>query len=222
MATASGPTSERVSWSSRILSTGLGLLVVALVLMWAIEVVDTVILDDELQTNGIAPRQLEGLDGIVWAPFLHSTFAHLISNSIPFLALGFLVSIRGYRYWILVTLMVMVGGGALTWLFGGSGNHIGASGVVFGYFGALMGAAFYDRRPRAIAPALIAILFYSGIVVGMVPRQGISWEGHLFGLVIGVLAARALVRSARPLTPRGSSDGSKPYPWELDEPWLEP
>jgi membrane associated rhomboid family serine protease len=196
-------------------------LLAALAAMWLIEAVDTVVLDDRLQQNGIAPRQMDGLDGILWAPFLHSTFGHLISNSVPFLALGFLVSLRGRRYWALISVCVVVGGGALTWLLGSGGNHIGASGLVFGYFGALMGAAFYERRPRTIAPALVALLLYSGIVVGLVPRQGISWEGHLFGMLIGILMARALARSAKPLVSK-SGDSAEPYPWELDEPWLDP
>lgn len=221
MATVSGPSSPRPSWVARALTNSLGVLLVALAAMWLIEAVDTVVLDDELQSNGIAPRQMDGLDGIIWAPFLHSTFGHLISNSVPFVTLGFLVSLRGLRYWVLISLFVIVGGGALTWLLGSSGNHIGASGLVFGYFGALMGAAFYERRPRTIAPALVALLLYSGIVVGLVPRQGISWEGHLFGLLIGIVMARALARSAKPLATKGG-DTSGPYPWELDEPWLEP
>ena len=217
---ASGGTGERAPWPARLLSTGFGVLAAWLAVMWAVEIIDSVILSDALQPNGIHPRRLDGLDGILWAPFLHSTFGHLISNSIPFLALGFLVSLRGLRYWVLVTLVALVGGGALTWLVGGAGNHIGASGVVFGYFGALMGAAFYDRRPRAIAPALVALVLYSGLIVGVVPQEGISWEGHLFGLVFGVLAARVLARS-RPAPVKGTSDAPA-YPWELDEPWLEP
>lgn len=214
---ATGGTEERAPLIARMLSTGLGALAVWLAAMWAIEIVDSALLGSDLQGNGIHPRELGGLDGIIWAPFLHSTFGHLISNSIPFVALGFLVAIRGLRYWLLVTLAVMVGGGALTWLLAGGGNHIGASGVVFGYFGALMGAAFYDRRPRALAPALVALLLYSGIVVGVVPREGISWEGHLFGLVTGVLAARALTRPR----PAPVADDTPAYPWEADEPWLD-
>ena len=217
---APGGIAKRAPWLGRLLSTGFGILAAWLAVMWAVEIIDSLILSDALQPNGIHPRRLDGLDGILWAPFLHSTFGHLISNSIPFLALGFLVSLRGLRYWVLVTLVALVGGGALTWLVGGAGNHIGASGVVFGYFGALMGAAFYDRRPRAIAPALVALVLYSGLVVGVVPQDGISWEGHLFGLVFGVLAARALARS-RPAPVKGTSDAPT-YPWELDEPWLEP
>lgn len=214
-----GGTDEGQTLMGRVASTGLGLLAVALVMMWAIELVDTIVLDDRLQGNGIQPRQIDGLDGVLWAPFLHSNFGHLISNSVPFLALGFLVALRGMRYWLTVTLWVLVVGGGLTWLLAGGGNHIGASGVVFGYFGALMGAAFYDRRPRVLAPALVAVLLYSGLVAGVVPQEGISWEGHLFGLVSGALAARTLASGRR--APKQQLEDGPTYPWELDEPWLD-
>jgi len=136
---------ERAPLLARVLSTGVGSLVVLLVVMWTVEIVDTVALDSSLQQNGIQPREIDGLDGILWAPFLHGTIAHLASNSIPLLGLGFLVALHDMRYWLIVTAAVLIGGGALTWLFAASGNHIGASGIVFGYFGALVGAAIYDR-----------------------------------------------------------------------------
>ena len=204
---------------SRLASTGFGLLVLWLTSMWVIEIADTVVLDDSLQQNGIHPRQTDGLDGILWAPFLHSTFGHLISNSVPLLALGFLVALRGFRYWLAVTATALLVGGGLTWLLAGGGNHIGASGIVFGYFGALMAAAFYDRRPLVIAPALVAVLLYSGIIVGLVPQEGISWEGHLFGLIGGALAARTLAKGRR--APKRTADDRPAYDWELDEPWLD-
>lgn len=170
----------------------------ALVLMWSIEVVDTYIAGNWFQSGGIHPRRSDGLDGIFWAPFLHSDWAHVASNSIPFAVLGGLVAIRGVRRWIAVTIIVAVVGGLLTWLLARGGNHIGASGVVFGYFGALVGAAFFERRPATAAPALVAILMYSGIIVGLVPRTGISWEGHLFGAVAGLMASKILADVREP------------------------
>ena len=200
----------------RLLWTPIGLLVLALVVMWGIEIVDTLALDDRLQGNGILPRHRDGLDGIAWAPFLHSDFGHVASNSLPLVALGGLVAARGMRYWARVTVTVMVIGGALTWALAGFGNHIGASGVVFGYFGAILGAAVFERRPRALAAALLVIVFYGGMVAGIVPQQFISWEGHLFGMVAGVIAARAMAEPRRPQ----ATKPDKIEPWELDEPWL--
>ena len=201
----------------RLVWTPVGLLVVGLVVIWAIEVLDTVALGDRLQRNGIRPRRRDGLDGIAWAPFLHSDFGHVVSNSPPLLALGGLVAIRGMRYWTAVTLTALLGGGFLTWALAGSGNHIGASGLVFGYFGAILGAALFERRPRALAPALLAIGFYSGLLAGLVPQEFISWEGHLFGMVGGVVAARAMAE--RPLPRRERADDVQP--WESNEPWLD-
>ncbi|MDE0701323.1 MAG: rhomboid family intramembrane serine protease [Acidimicrobiaceae bacterium] len=200
----------------RLLWTPIGLLVLALAVMWGIEIVDTLALDDRLQGNGILPRRRDGLDGIVWTPFLHSDFGHIASNSLPLLALGGLVAVRGMRYWALVTLTVIVVGGGLTWALAGFGNHIGASGVVFGYFGAILAAAVFERRPRALASALLVIVFYGGMVAGIVPQEYISWEGHLFGMFAGVIAARAMAEPRRPQ----ATAPDNPEPWELDEPWL--
>ncbi len=190
-------------------------MLLALVTMWTIEIVDTVALDDRLQRHGLQPREGEGLDGILWAPFLHSDFGHIASNSVPFLALGGLVAARGMRYWAWVTATAVFVGGGLTWILGGSGIHIGASGVVFGYFGAILGAAFFERRVRALGAAILALGFYSSMLAGIVPQEAISWEGHLFGLIAGVIASKTLAE------PRVAPE-ERPYqpePWELDEPW---
>lgn len=185
------PTPTPGDRSGRV-TDALVLLGVAVVVLWAVEIVDSLALDDRLERGGILPRRVDGLDGILWAPFLHDDLAHLASNTIPFLVLGGLIALRGLREWLWVTVAVILGGGALTWLLAGSGNHLGASGLVFGWFGAVLGFAVYERRLRSFAAALVAVLLYSGIVFGVLPQDGVSWEGHLFGLVAGVLAARWL------------------------------
>jgi len=201
------------SW--RLLATPVGLMVVGLAVMWGIEALDSVALDDALQRNGLRPREREGLDGILWAPFLHSDFGHVASNSVPFLALGGLVAVRGRRYWGWVTASSILVGGGLTWLVAGTGNHIGVSGVVFGYFGAILGAAVFERHVRALGAALIALGFYSSLIAGLVPQDAVSWEGHLFGLLAGVIMARVLAEPR----PASLDDSHEPEPWELDEPW---
>ncbi len=176
-------------------------LVGALALMWAIEIADTVILGEWLQSGGIHPRRLDGLDGIVWAPFLHSNFGHLLGNSLPFVVLGALVAFRGARVWLTVTVIVVVFGGAATWLLARSGNHIGASGLVFGYLGYLLGAAWFERSVQAIVLAAVAGFLYWGLVFGLLPTGQVSWEGHLFGAVAGFAAAK-LIRTERVTPPR--------------------
>jgi membrane associated rhomboid family serine protease len=208
---------QRPSRLGRFLRSAFGVLLGALMLMWLIEIVDTVVLSDRLQRNGIHPRNTDGLDGILWAPFLHSDFGHLISNTVPLLVMGWLTAIRGLRYWLAITVSSIVIGGGLVWLFAGGSNHIGASGLVFGYFGALMGAALRSRTPAMLAPALVALFLYGTILVGIVPQDDISWEGHLAGLVVGMAVSYRLV----PKGPRRKSDDEDDvlYPWELDEPW---
>jgi membrane associated rhomboid family serine protease len=85
----------------------------------------------------------------------------------------------------------------LTWAFADGGNHIGASGVVFCYFGALLGAAGFERRAATFAPALVTVMLYATMLVGLVPQQFISWEGHLAGFVVGVAASKLLAAPRR-------------------------
>ena len=185
------PASRLPAWARG----GLGIIAGVLALMWVIEIVDTVALNDRLQGNGIQPRTTEGIDGILWAPFLHGGFRHLISNSIPFAILSGLTLVRGIQRWVAASAIIIVLGGALVWLLAIGSNevHIGASGWVFGLFGFLVASAVFERRPLAIGLALVALVLYGGtILFGFVPRPGLSWEGHLFGFIAGVVAARAL------------------------------
>ena len=199
--------------SSALTGSPFGVLVSLLLAMWVIEIVDTLLLGDWLQGGGIHPRRLDGLDGILWAPLLHGGWGHLSSNSFPWLVLGGLVAVRGWRHWSTVTAVCLVGGGLGTWLLAGGVNHVGASGIIFGYFGALLGAAFFERRPATVGPAAVVIMMYSSMLIGLVPQEGISWEGHLFGMISGVFAAR-MVAEPRVREPY------VPEPWEADEPWL--
>ncbi len=193
----------------------IGLVVGIVAVMWAVEFVDTFALGERLQRNGIVPRSTSGLDGVLWAPFLHSDWRHIFSNSAPFLFLSALVAIRGFGYWLRVTIAAYLLGGALTWAFAGAGNHIGASGVVFGYLGALLGAALFERSVRAAAPAAVALFLYYAMLVGLVPQQGISWEGHLAGFLSGMIIARSLAE------PRAKRELEDEPPITGDEYWME-
>lgn len=165
----------------------------ALLLMWAVEALDTFVFDDGLQEHGIEPRQITGLEGVLFAPLLHAGWSHLISNSFPFVILGGLVTVYGPRKWITATAIITIGAGFATWLFARSGNHIGASILVFGYFGFLLGSGWFERSFKAIAIAVVVAVFYGGLIFGVIPRgSGVSWEGHLFGVIAGVVAAGVL------------------------------
>jgi membrane associated rhomboid family serine protease len=141
---------------------------------------------------GVIPRTLLGLRGILFAPFLHGSMAHIVSNSIPFLLLGWLVILRDPRHFLPVTLFAMVGSGMMAWLVGAPGSvHIGASGVIFGYLGFLMLAGWWARNFLSIALSVIVIALWGGMVVGVMPGTvGVSWQAHLGGLIAGVYAAR--------------------------------
>ena len=163
--------------------------------MWLLEIADQLLFHGALDGLGILPRQVAGLRGIPFAPFLHGSFAHLLANTLPFLALGFLVMLRHSRQFVAVSLTIILISGLGTWLIAPAHTvHIGASGLIFGYFAFLLVAAYYERSPRAIGLALMVILFYGGLLWGALPQAGaISWQGHLFGLVGGAVAARAFV-----------------------------
>ncbi len=145
-----------------------------------------------LMQYGVIPRTLTGLRGILFAPFLHANMQHLIANTIPFLAMGWLVMLRDSRHFLPVTLFAMLGSGLMAWLLGAPGSvHIGASGVVFGYFGFLLLGGWYARSFMSITLSIVVAVLWGGLVLGIAPGQvGISWQSHLGGFIAGVLAAR--------------------------------
>jgi membrane associated rhomboid family serine protease len=169
-------------------------LIGVIAVLWLVEIIDVLFFDHALERQGIQPRSWGGLDGILLAPFLHDDYAHLISNTVPLAVLGALVLLRGIPRWFQVTAVVIIVGGFATWLLARSANHIGASGVVFGYLGFLLAAGFFERSVRAIALGAITAFAYGGLLWGVLPtRPGISWESHLFGFAAGALAASWLL-----------------------------
>ena len=159
--------------------------------MWLLEVVDQFIFGSGLDAFGVRPWSVDGLRGIIFAPFLHAGFGHLIANTVPFLVLGWLVMIKRIRDFVLVTFIVMVISGLGIWFFGSPLSiHLGASSLIFGYFGFLLLRGYFERSPQAIFFSVIVGVVYGGLLWGVLPIQdGISWQGHLFGFVGGGLAA---------------------------------
>lgn len=169
------------------------------VLMWAIEIIDH-LPGMNLDVYGIIPRRIIGLRGILFAPFLHGNFPHLIANTVPFLTLGWLVMLRRTGdFWIVTAIAALIGGLG-TWLIAPSFSvHIGASGIIFGYLGFLLSRGYFERNFASIALSLTVGILYGGLLWGVLPRQpGISWQGHLFGFIGGVVAARILAAPKPP------------------------
>ena len=171
------------------------ILLALVALMWAVEVVD-VIADHRLDQYGIEAREPEGLDGIVTAPFLHVGFGHLLGNTIPFVIMGLLIALEGARRLLGVFAIVALVSGLGTWLVAPEGTiHVGASGVVFGFSTYLITRGWFNRRPGQVAIGLVVVVLWGGVLLaGLQPREGISWQGHLFGAIGGVVAARVLAR----------------------------
>ena len=138
------------------------------------EILDQFVFHHTLDGYGIRPHSLIGLRGILFAPFLHGGFGHLIANTVPFLILGWLVMIQETSDFWIVTIITMIVGGVGTWMLGAPNSiHIGASSLIFGYL-------------------------YGGLIWGVLPTQpGISWQGHLFGFLGGVLSAKLIAKEKR-------------------------
>lgn len=159
--------------------------------LWAIEITDTFLFGNTLQTHGIRPRSFSHLEGLIFAPFLHDDWEHLLGNSISLMILGSVILAFGRRDLIVVSLAAAVASGLLVWLIGQSNsNHIGASSLVFGYLVFLLASGFYQRTPVTIILSILVIIFYGGSLLGVLPgAAGISWEAHLGGAIGGFLVA---------------------------------
>ena len=175
------------------------ILLALVAVMWAVEVVD-VIVDHQLDQYGIEAREPEGLDGIVTAPFLHVGFGHLLANTIPFVAMGAVIALEGPKRLVLVTVLVALISGLGTWLVAASGSvHVGASGIVFGYATYLIARGVFNRNGTELAIGAVVVLLWGGALLGgLEPQRGISWQGHLFGAIGGVIVASMLARRPEP------------------------
>ncbi len=144
---------------------------------------------------GIHPRDTGSIWTIATAPFVHGSFGHLANNLAAFVVIGGLALVRGGRHFLLSSLIIIAVGGLMTWLFGRSASHVGASGWLFGLWALVIAEAWFDRSPRTIAISLAVLLAYGGMAWGVLPMErGISFESHLFGAFAGGLAAWVMLR----------------------------
>lgn len=156
-------------------------------LMWGLEIAN-LILDHHINQLALIPRRVDGLFGILGMHFLHWNIPHLLSNTLPLVILGFLVCVNGKGRQVTFSIMLLTG--CLVWLFARNGVHAGASGLVLGYWGYLLSSAFFERSLKNIALAIFTILVYGGISISLIDfRESISFEGHIFGLIAGIITA---------------------------------
>jgi len=159
-------------------------------LLWVVQVVNWITGYGFNPAFGLIPRHVSGLDGIIAMPLLHGSFSHLMANTPPLLVMGGLLVATATRALLAVNAVVIGLGGGLVWLFGSSAIHIGASGLVFGWFGFLVARGLVDRSPITLGAALLVGVLYGSILWGVLPGQpGVSWEAHLFGAIAGAAAA---------------------------------
>ncbi|MBI2785807.1 MAG: rhomboid family intramembrane serine protease [Legionella longbeachae] len=142
---------------------------------------------------GIIPRRIRGLPGILFAPLLHANFNHIFFNSIPLVVLSNFILINGLYYFLVATLMITVFSGILIWCFAKSGLHVGASGLITGYWGLLVSNIYQSGTLTTLILGLISLYYFAGIFFGIFPREkGVSWEAHLFGLLSGLATSYLL------------------------------
>jgi membrane associated rhomboid family serine protease len=174
---------------------GLRTLAGLVAILWAVEIVNA--LDSyRLDSDGIVPRSFSHLYGIVFAPFLHASFGHLLSNTVPFVILGAAIALAGAGRLLLVSLIVALVSGVGTWLTAPAGSvTVGASGVVFGYATYLISRGLFNRKLVEVGLGVVVLVVFGGaLIYDLIPHTGISWEAHLFGGIGGVIAAAGLSR----------------------------
>ncbi len=161
--------------------------------MWLVHIIDYLWVFEKINSNGIVPRTFDGLDGILWSPFLHGGWDHLIGNSSAIIPLTFIMFLFYKRSSLWAILIIIITGGLMVWLMARGANHIGASGLIYGQVTFLIASGWFRKNIKSIIVALVIGAVYGGMVWGVLPnQQGVSWEGHLFGAIAGVIAAMFL------------------------------
>ncbi len=166
--------------------------------LWGVEIVDRLFFGNRLEGLGLQPGNWTHWEGIFLAPLLHGGWGHLLSNSIGLAILGAIILVRGWRVLLRVSIYAIIVGGLFVMFVAGNGSiHIGASGVVYGYWAYIIGLGFYERTGTSILWAIVIIIVYGGFVYGMFPSEAnsitrISWQGHLGGALGGFFAAKQL------------------------------
>lgn len=164
--------------------------------MWAVFIIDMLLINISFCQFGLLPRTTQGIFGIVTMPFLHANIFHIISNTVPLLVLMSITAVFFKRDTLLVIGLIIVIGGILVFFLGRPSYHVGASGLVYGLAGFLVAFGIFKKKIVPLLISLFVALTYGvGMLVGLLPLfPGVSWEGHLFGAIAGVLTARVSSR----------------------------
>ena len=176
------------------LKTAASLTVGFLAVEWIIHIINFLFFGSELGQYGIHPLDFNGIWGIFTAPLLHANFEHLIGNSLPGAIFCFLIGLSGRKAWWEVTIIVVLIAGIGTWLLGGPGtSHIGASGMVYGWLAYLIVRGIFNRSLGQFLVGIGLGFAYSGLIWGVLPiYEGVSWQGHLFGAIGGIVAGMVI------------------------------
>ena len=168
-------------------------------LLWILEIIDQVLLNRQLDSLGLQPGNWNYWQGILLMTFLHGNLYHLLNNTIGLIIFGSLLLSRNRTDLYYASIGAILGCGLAVMLLGEPGSvHIGASGLVFGWWSFLIARGFYQRNFRSILVALLMIFFFGGMVYGILPGQpGISWQGHLGGAIGGITGARLTANKLR-------------------------
>lgn len=159
-------------------------------ILWLIHIINC-ITRYHLNGLGIRPRDLRGLPGIVFSPFLHGDFNHLFFNTLPLLVLSDLILPEGKIIFYYVSSTIILLSGLLIWLFGQRGIHIGASSLIMGYFGYLLSKAYFHLTATTFVLAGFCLYYFGGLLLSLFPgaKKNVSWEGHIFGFLSGIFTA---------------------------------
>lgn len=167
--------------------------VVLLAAIWVVAVVNLVTGYALNGWFGLEPRAVRGLDGVLLMPLLHGSLSHAAANTVPLIVLGAVLATTAERVALTATALIVILGGFAVWVFGKPAVHVGASGLIFGWFGFLVARGVFERRVVPMLVAAAVVLVYGTMIWGVLPGQpGVSWESHLFGALSGVLAAFVL------------------------------
>lgn len=176
------------------LKTQFTIIGVFVIIFWAIEIINRTFFQDYFDYYGIIPRTIVGLRGVIFAPFLHADYGHLIANTIPFIILSWFVMLQKINDFFWVTISAMFFGGIGVWVFAQPNSvTVGASILIFGYLGFLLSRGFFENNAPSIGLSLLVFFLYGGMIWGVFPSSPhISWLGHLFGFLGGIISAKVI------------------------------